>query len=102
MDGYDWIEIVGKQKFASWVRKQVDLINIVQSNRYGFPVVSALPAEGVPKASTQKINGPQGRLFFFYFFYMLKFSPRYTFFTCSSAVISRAVPCFKIFPSCKT
>jgi hypothetical protein len=52
MDGYDWIEIVGKQKFAGWVRKQVDLINIVQSNRYGFPVVSALPTEGVPKAST--------------------------------------------------
>ncbi len=54
VDGYDWIEIVGKQKFAGWVRKQVDLINIVQSNRYGFPVVSALPAEGVPKASTKK------------------------------------------------
>ena len=29
------------------VRKQVDLINAVQSNRYGFPVVSALPTEGI-------------------------------------------------------
>ena len=26
----------GKRKFAGWVRKQVDLINAVQSNRYGF------------------------------------------------------------------
>ncbi len=29
------------------VRKQVDLINVVQSNRHGFPVVSALPTEGI-------------------------------------------------------
>ena len=34
--------------------------------------------------------------------YITKSSPRYTFLTISSWTISAVVPCFKIFPSCRT
>jgi len=37
-----------------------------------------------------------------FLYYIVKSSPRYTRLTCSSAVISAAVPCFNILPSCRT
>ena len=49
-------------------------------------------------ANKQNFNDP----FYGSFFYIVKSSPRYTFFTRGSAVISRAVPSFNIFPSCRT
>ena len=35
------LESIGNRKIAGWVRKQVDLANIVQPNRYGFRAVAA-------------------------------------------------------------
>ena len=49
-------------------------------------------------ANKQNFNDP----FYGSFFYIVKSSPRYTFFTRGSAVISRAVPSFNILPSCRT
>ena len=49
----------GKRQFAGWVRKQVDLANKVQPNRYGFP------------ADTECRGNPFDSIILFYRFLLL-------------------------------